>query len=136
MGQPKGICQGRIPFEIGIYSTYMAENDDFSDDVDLIDPVDVDEGDEIGAGRIIPSGTGQFTSSATWFQGDVEMTLISPSGRVISRSDLGMDVMHGLGNGYEEFTIKNPEPGTWQIVVYGAQEPEGDTEVRLSGRHG
>jgi hypothetical protein len=57
------------------------------------------------------------------------MTLISPSGRVIDRDTVASDVNHEVGPTYEIYTIINPEPGDWQVSLFGADVPVEGEEV-------
>jgi hypothetical protein len=62
-----------------------------------------------------------------WPGSDVEMTLVSPSGRVIDRDTLADDVFHRNGPTSEIYHVQNPEPGRWTIRLYGADvDPDGE----------
>jgi hypothetical protein len=66
-----------------------------------------------------------------WPGSDVEMTVISPSGKRYTRANPGEGVYHDNGPTWENFQIPNPEPGNWKVELYGADvAPEGE-ETRL-----
>lgn len=69
------------------------------------------------------------TFSLSWMGSDVELSLVSPSGRVIDRDTTAPDVEHDLGATYESYGITNPEPGQWQVKLFGADVPAGGEEV-------
>lgn len=80
----------------------------------------------------VATGLAQATFSTTWPGSDVVMTLVSPSGRTITRSTSASDVYHLLGPTYEVFSISNPEAGTWTVEMKGTEvSPDGEA-VRLS----
>jgi hypothetical protein len=73
--------------------------------------------------------------STQWPGSDVELTLTSPSGRVIDRSVNGGDVQHELGPTFESYHLSASEPGTWTATLFGAQvAPQGEP-TRLSIWH-
>ena len=75
----------------------------------------------------ISSGWNQASFSITWAGSDVEMTLSSPSGRIINRDSISSDIFHYNGSSFEVFTISNPETGTWDVNLFGADlPPEGE----------
>jgi Ca2+-binding RTX toxin-like protein len=65
----------------------------------------------------------------SWPGSDIVMTLTSPSGRVIDRNTTESDVLHGLSPTSEMYTILNPEAGTWEVKLYGADVAEGGEDV-------
>jgi flagellar hook assembly protein FlgD/PKD repeat protein/lysophospholipase L1-like esterase len=67
--------------------------------------------------------------SIHWPGSDVELSLISPSGRVIDRATQAEDVEHIAGPTYESYIIANPEPGQWQYKLYGKDLPPGGEDV-------
>ncbi|KJK42869.1 hypothetical protein UK23_35375 [Lentzea aerocolonigenes] len=70
--------------------------------------------------------------STTWPGSDVEMTLVAPSGRTITRATNEGDIQHSNGPTDELYVVGTPEAGTWQVKVFGADvAPEGE-EVRLT----
>ncbi len=78
---------------------------------------------------------GQFlaTFSSSWSGSDVVMTLTSPSGRVIGReSTADLDVTYFNGPTFEVYSVTNPEPGTWQISLFGADLPPEGEEVAFT----
>jgi hypothetical protein len=71
----------------------------------------------------------KVTFSISWPGSDVELSLMSPSGRVIDRNTTEPDVEHDLGATYESYGITNPELGEWQVRLFGAEVPDGGEEV-------
>ena len=61
----------------------------------------------------------QTTFGTSWLSGDVSLSLMSPSGRMITRTTVAADVQHLLGPSYESYSIVNPEAGQWQVFMYG-----------------
>jgi alpha-tubulin suppressor-like RCC1 family protein/PKD repeat protein len=80
----------------------------------------------------VAGGLAQATFSTTWPGSDVVMTLVSPSGRQITRSTSAADVYHLLGPTYEVYSIKNPEAGTWTVKMLGADVSADGETVRLN----
>lgn len=75
----------------------------------------------------IASGQSSFTASSSWPGSDVVMTLVSPSGRTITRSTSASDIEHDVGPTQETFKVTNPEPGSWTIRLFGADiDPQGE----------
>ncbi len=68
----------------------------------------------------------------SWPGSDVELTLISPSGKEYTRAAPGTGVKHDNGPTWEQFEIPNPEQGTWTVKMYGADVNPAGEEVRLS----
>jgi hypothetical protein len=70
----------------------------------------------------------QITFTNIWDGSDIEMTVTSPSGRVVNRSTVAPDVIVDFGPTFETFTIRDPEIGEWAIELFGADvPPEGET---------
>jgi PKD repeat protein/lysophospholipase L1-like esterase len=68
---------------------------------------------------------------SSWFGSDVELSLVSPSGRVYERKMQRSGVIHhALKNG-ESFAFDNPEPGRWTVRLFGANVPPAGEPVRL-----
>lgn len=85
-------------------------------------------GQTVTTSTTVAAGMAQATFSTTWPGSDIVTTLVSPSGRVITRSTAASDVYHLLGPTYEVFSIANPEPGSWTIKMQGAQvSADGET---------
>ena len=88
----------------------------------------------VGLGQVVTttatvtSGMGQMTFTTNWPGSDVVTTLVSPSGRHITRTTVSGDVYHLLGPTYEVFSIANPEPGVWTVKMQGADvSADGET---------
>ena len=79
-------------------------------------------------------GAGVQLSSfkTTWPGSDVVMSLTSPSGRQITRSVNAPDVDHQLGNTFEVYDVKDPEPGEWTVSVYGRVVAAGGEEITFT----
>jgi PKD repeat protein len=80
------------------------------------------------------------TFTVTWPGSDVEMTLVTPSGRRIGRTDAEYDVATDVGAGFQTMTITDPEAGDWTIELKGIDIPAGEepftfSRVDLPGRH-
>lgn len=71
----------------------------------------------------------QMTFSTNWPGSDVQMTLVSPSGRRIGRDTTAWDVTHSQAATHEEYVIRVPEPGDWTIELYGAEVAPAGEEV-------
>ncbi|MBC2713950.1 MAG: DUF5011 domain-containing protein [Desulfobacteraceae bacterium] len=95
-------------------------------------PFDIPPGEIDGTNVAVPDGTSSLILFSRWPGSDVEMTLISPSGRIIGRDSIATDVIHTLGSTFEEYVISNPEAGTWEISLFGLDVPPGGEEVTLS----
>ncbi len=80
----------------------------------------------------IPMTTSSTTFSSEWPGSDVIMTLIAPSGRVITRETIADDVEHENGATYEYYTITDPEPGDWTVELFGADVSSDGEEVLLT----
>lgn len=70
-------------------------------------------------------GLQQFTFSIWWPGSDIQMTVTSPSGRTITRDSTGSDLVIEHGSTFETFTISDPEPGDWNVALFGADVPDG-----------
>lgn len=69
--------------------------------------------------------------STQWPDGDVVLSLTSPSGRVIDRDTLAADVQHEVGPTYESYHVQSPEQGAWTATLYGAKVAPKGEETRL-----
>ena len=75
--------------------------------------------------RLVAEELLQISFIANWPVGDIEMTLTSPSGRVVSRSSNAGDLVVDAGPTYEVLTVNAPEPGEWTIHLFGSDIPGG-----------
>jgi len=90
--------------------------------------VPVQQGQSVSANVNVPPGQGSGAFASTWPGSDIEMILLSPSGRIISRGTNGSDITHTLGPTFEVYDISLPEPGTWTVFFYGISvAPQGET---------
>ena len=79
----------------------------------------------------IGGGTPSFTTLTAWPGSTVTTTLVSPSGRVINAATIASDVVHAVNATSEVFTVQSPEPGTWQVQLFGQDIPLGTEPVTL-----
>lgn len=63
------------------------------------------------------SDSASFNTS--WPGSDIEMTLTSPSGRVIDRASTASDIYHRNGATSETYVLNHPEAGVWTIRLRG-----------------
>jgi Tol biopolymer transport system component len=64
-----------------------------------------------------------------WPGSDVQTTLTSPTGRIVSPAQLGTNVQHSKGATYELYTVAYPEAGAWSVDLYGASLASGGEPV-------
>ena len=74
---------------------------------------------------------GRLDVSSRWTDGDVVLSLTSPSGRVIDRGTTAADVVHEVGPTFESYHVTSPERGTWTATLYGARVAPGGEETLL-----
>ena len=84
----------------------------------------------------LPPGQDSATFLAVWPGSQVDLSLSSPSGRVIDANTVSDDVYHSKQSTYETFTVQNPEVGAWRVNVYGASLAAAgeQVDVRVSSR--
>lgn len=112
---------------------------------DMISVIPVPDPIRPGAGinqdATIPASIGTLpiakaTFSSKYASGNIEMSLISPSGHVIGSDTSDANVEHQKSDGYEQYQISNPETGSWQVRLIGQNvRPEGEpvaVEVKAS----
>ncbi len=79
---------------------------------------------------VVASASPILGVNTTWPGSDVVTTLTSPSGRIIDRQTVADDVLHDVSETVENYMIADPEPGTWQVDIYGADvAPEGEQVI-------
>jgi len=71
------------------------------------------------------AGQERAAFSTIWPGSDIVLSLVSPTGRVIDRSTQAPDVQHVVGPTSETYAVANPEPGTWNAHLYGANVRPG-----------
>lgn len=76
--------------------------------------------------------TAQVTFTNTWLGSDIEMTVVSPSGKAYARDVVSDDLVVGVGAAFETLTIANPAPGDWAVTLFGADIPVGGEPFTLS----
>lgn len=72
------------------------------------------------------------TFSTSWPGSDVEMSLVSPSGRRVDRASRAPDVAHDRGARFEVYSIREPEAGDWKVSLRGVDVARGGEEVVLT----
>jgi lysophospholipase L1-like esterase len=101
------------------------------------------QGDCEATGQIMPSETvshafrigsdlARWTTTLTWPGSDIELALVSPSGRRIDRTTVADDVTRKVGPGFDTVAIESPEAGDWQVEAFGADVAQSGTEYSLS----
>jgi Tol biopolymer transport system component/murein DD-endopeptidase MepM/ murein hydrolase activator NlpD len=91
-------------------------------------------GDQSSLAVAVPAQQTSASFFVAWPGSNVQTTLTSPTGRLISPAQLGSNVQHSKGATYELYTVAYPEPGKWAVNLYGAQlAPAGEpVDVRVS----
>lgn len=69
--------------------------------------------------------------SALWQGSDIEVSLRSPSGRLITRDTVAPDVTRATGPTYDTVTVTDPEPGDWTVELFGAEVPASGEDAIL-----
>jgi chitodextrinase len=64
-----------------------------------------------------------------WQTGDIQASLISPSGRVVDRTTDAPDVLHPGTINSLTLVVKHPEAGKWTLRLYGALVPSSGEQV-------
>jgi len=67
-----------------------------------------------------------------WGGSTIRATLIAPSGAAISAETLPSNVSYENGPTHELFRIPNPEPGEWEVQLFGLDVPAGGEDDYLS----
>jgi PKD repeat protein/lysophospholipase L1-like esterase len=78
----------------------------------------------------VPPAQGLLNVNTSWPGSTVVTSLVSPSGAVFNASTPG--ISHSATATTENFVIKNPEPGTWTVQLYGANVHPGGEPVRVT----
>jgi hypothetical protein len=71
----------------------------------------------------------KFITQTRWRGSDVQMSLVSPSGKVYDRTTQAPGVTHELQPNGETFAIDNPEPGQWTVRLFGANVSPGEPVI-------
>src|ERR1700686_2909821 len=72
-----------------------------------------------------------FAVQIAWNQGDVQITLTAPSGRVYDRTTTDPAAHHHVQANAESFAIDQPEPGQWTVELFGARINGSPESVRV-----
>lgn len=67
----------------------------------------------------VPPGSSQARFSGEWAEGEVLMTLTTPSGETIGRNSISEGIEHLGSRDSERYVIDDPEPGCWEIEFLG-----------------
>ena len=90
----------------------------------------IEEGERVSKTYVVQDGAVLTTVAIRWPGSDVQTTLVSPSGERYDRDTA--PAAQTAGPASEVFTLRNPEPGTWTIEMFGADiDPDGE-EVTYS----
>ena len=89
-------------------------------------------GDTYIASVAVPAGQQSATFLTTWPGSDVNTTLTSPSGSEITPATSDPNIYYAKGLTYELYRITNPDAGTWEISLYGADLASGGETVNIS----
>lgn len=75
----------------------------------------------------------QFAVQTSWSDGDVQLSLTSPSGRVYDRSTTDPGVSHHTGGMTETYSLARSltEPGKWTVELFGASVPNSGEIVQI-----
>jgi len=68
---------------------------------------------------------------ARWIGSDYDLTLTSPTGRIITEANTDADVTVEHGANFVNITVATPEAGAWQASVEGIDLPNGAEPVTL-----
>jgi hypothetical protein len=79
----------------------------------------------------VPGGLLGWLFSIAWPGSDVEMTLISPSGKVYTRATVEEGLHHRNGPTQELYRFADPEPGRWTVKLYGRDVNQAGEPVRF-----
>jgi hypothetical protein len=93
---------------------------------------DIRPGETITFPWDVPGGLLGWLFSIAWPGSDVEMTLISPSGKVYTRETVEDGLYHRNGPTQEIYRLQNPEPGTWTVKLYGKDVDADGEPVRFN----
>jgi hypothetical protein len=89
----------------------------------------------IGPGQVIDKTVSvdrnllQATFSLTWPGSNVDLKLISPSGRAITTDTDEYDVTVSAGPTFRTITVANPEPGDWRVEITGTDVSAGGEPI-------
>src|SRR6202035_2134471 len=72
-----------------------------------------------------------FAVQIAWNQGDVQITLTAPSGRVYDRTTTDPAAHHHVQANAESFAIRQPDPGQWTVDLFGARISGSPESVRV-----
>jgi PKD repeat protein len=73
-----------------------------------------------------------FSVHISWNEGDVHLSLTTPSGKVYDRATMDPNANHHVQANAESFSIHNPESGQWAIQLFGASIRATGEQVGVS----
>jgi len=79
----------------------------------------------------VPGGLLGWLFSIAWPGSDVELTLVSPSGKVYTRETVEEGLHHRNGPTQELYRFADPEPGRWTVKLYGRDVSQAGEPVRF-----
>jgi Tol biopolymer transport system component len=130
---PDGIGDGEYPLSV----TYAGETfavpgglridpscPAYEESVEIVHVPSLAEAETELAEATIAAGAASATFFAEWLGSDVDLTLTSPSGRVIDESNTEGDVsvIHTADD--VTITVTDPEAGAWDIALFGDDLPD------------
>ncbi|HZX48073.1 MAG TPA: VWA domain-containing protein [Nitrospirota bacterium] len=92
--------------------------------------------ENVGAGAhytkdiLVDNLTSEASFVINWNSGDLDFTLKSPGGQIINPATVDPNVIYTDSSNYAVYKIKDPQSGTWQVIVdAGAQALSFTTQV-------
>jgi len=96
------------------------------------DQVAVSQGQTVTRPFTVSPSLSEVAVQSGWTSGDIRVSLISPSGRVVDRTTDAPDVLHpGTANSLT-LVVKHPNAGQWTIQIIGASVPASGEEVAFN----
>jgi len=90
----------------------------------------------------VPDGQAEASFSTTWLRPDVpsavsgkaqvDVKLVSPSGRTIAPTTERADLTSSSGNTFQSYSLLSPEAGTWSVRLAGKEAPPEGIAVTLA----
>jgi Mg-chelatase subunit ChlD len=81
------------------------------------------QGQSATADFVVVDGTSAMRSALRWVGSDFDLTLTSPSGRIIDEDSTDADVTVNQGSDFVTIDVDAPEAGPWQLEVLGVDVP-------------
>ena len=93
--------------------------------------VKLQPGQQVSVPSAVPPNQFSTLFYIGWQGSDVDLTLISPSGRIFDPGNLGPGIQHAKGPTYELYRVDYPESGNWSMSIYGKDIPAGGENVNV-----